>query len=183
MASRGEEAAPRPKRMKPPPFIPKSQAEAHRLHIESLMKNPDRPARIPEPRKERGPRDAPEFVRWVPGSSAGAGSGEFHVYRGLRAKENARQEHIHKSAEREEKEEEFQEQRRVHQEAAAAKTAKKRGKRQRKKDAKKMRVAESTAKDSIEESCLPAPRISSSESEESDKEDDAVEPSFVMGGR
>lgn len=170
--------------MKPPPVIPKSQAEAQRLHVESLMKNPEKPARIPDARKEKGPREAPEFVRWVPGSSAGAGSGEFHVYRGLRAKEYARQEYIEKVAAREEKDQEFNERRMAHQTEDAAKTAKRRAKRQRKKDAKRMRgeaVAGEKEKKKTASSTVPA--MASSGSEESEREDDAAEPSFVMGGR
>lgn len=55
---------------------------------------------IPEKPKERGVPSVPDFVRNVMGSSAGAGSGEFHVYRHLRRKEYARQKYLKESAER-----------------------------------------------------------------------------------
>lgn len=45
----------------------------------------------------------PDFVRNVMGSSAGAGSGEFHVYRHLRRKEYARQKFIQEKSEKVEK--------------------------------------------------------------------------------
>lgn len=55
---------------------------------------------IPEKQKERGIPAVPDFVRNVMGSSAGAGSGEFHVYRHLRRKEYARQKYMKENAEK-----------------------------------------------------------------------------------
>jgi len=53
---------------------------------------------LPERPKAKNTPSAPEFVRNVMGSSAGAGSGEFHVYRHLRRKEYARQKFIQEKA-------------------------------------------------------------------------------------
>jgi len=53
---------------------------------------------LPERPKAKNTPSVPEFVRNVMGSSAGAGSGEFHVYRHLRRKEYARQKFIQEKA-------------------------------------------------------------------------------------
>lgn len=55
---------------------------------------------IPEPPKSKSLTAPPDFVRNVMGSSAGAGSGEFHVYRHLRRKEYARQKFIQEKSEK-----------------------------------------------------------------------------------
>lgn len=97
------------------------------------MQNPDKPVVIPERRDDRKFPDAPEFVRNVMGSSAGAGSGEFHVYRHLRRKEYARQRYLNDQARREEAEKEFEERVEAKKRAAEEKTAKKRAKRLKRK--------------------------------------------------
>lgn len=84
--------------------------DVQRYRLEKLMENPDKPVVIP-PRQDskcKKQREAPDFVRNVMGSSAGAGSGEFHVYRHLRRKEFARQRMIEEEARREELDSEYQ---------------------------------------------------------------------------
>lgn len=70
-----------------------------------------------------------EFVRNVMGASAGAGSGEFDIYRGCRNRERLRQEFIKKQAEKEQAQKEFEEIRLKHMAEAEKRTAKKRAKR------------------------------------------------------
>jgi hypothetical protein len=60
----------------------------------------EKPAPVPERPKEKNVPHVPDFVRNVMGSSAGAGSGEFHVYRHLRRKEYARQKFIQEKGEK-----------------------------------------------------------------------------------
>jgi len=88
---------------------------------------------IPNRPKDKSLPTPPDFVRNVMGSSAGAGSGEFHVYRHLRRKEYARQKCITESAKLEEEEREFQRKIDDHKKEAELKTAKKRAKRLKKK--------------------------------------------------
>ncbi len=63
------------------------------------------------------------------GSSAGAGSEVFHVYRHLRRRENTRQQYISDQATKEDKDREFEEKADALKAAAELRTAKKRVKR------------------------------------------------------
>ncbi|XP_055594235.1 PRKR-interacting protein 1 homolog [Uranotaenia lowii] len=115
-------------------FVVRNAADIQRAKLEKLMKNPEKPIIIPE-----GPRDRdfsssiPSFVRNVMGSSAGAGSGEFHVYRHLRRKEYARQKQIQDKSRSELLDDEFQAKLEKNKQDADERTAKKRAKRQKKK--------------------------------------------------
>ncbi|KAJ3328628.1 hypothetical protein HDU76_009607 [Blyttiomyces sp. JEL0837] len=127
--------------------------QANKFQIEKLMQRVDKPINIPV-KKEREVKPPKDFVRNVQGSSAGAGSGEFHVYRALRRKEFARQKSLDHKAKLEEEKSEYEkhleELRRVEEE----KTAKRREKRRKRKggggkDTKKQKAegGESATKD------------------------------------
>ena len=113
--------------------VVKSNADVQRLKIEKLMKNPDKVAYIPERKKAWKPKAPPEFVRDVMGSSAGAGSGEFHVYRHIRRREYNRQAYLNKEEKRQKLDEEYTTKQTENKNVAEAATAKRRAKRQRKK--------------------------------------------------
>jgi len=76
----------------------------------------------------------------VQGSSAGAGSGEFHVYKASRRREYERLKLLDETAQKEADAAQFERKRREAEEQADAKTAKNRAKRQKKKDRLKGRA-------------------------------------------
>ncbi|XP_061602569.1 PRKR-interacting protein 1 homolog [Cololabis saira] len=169
--SRGKEAQPL--------IIPKTPAEEQRLKLERLMRNPEKVAPIPDRPREWAPRAPPEFVRDVMGSSAGAGSGEFHVYRHLRRKEYQRQDFLDRMADKDDRDVEYLKKLDQNQAEAEERTAKRRKKRDKLKQkrlmAKKAKLEEKNKKE--EESS----ESSDDEEQEEEAEDDAEVPSFIMG--
>uniref|UniRef100_A0A0K0F811 PRKR-interacting protein 1 (inferred by orthology to a human protein) n=1 Tax=Strongyloides venezuelensis TaxID=75913 RepID=A0A0K0F811_STRVS len=111
----------------------KNPYDAMRIRLNYLEKNIDKAIEIPVIPEEEKPREAPEFVRNVVGSSAAAGSAEFHIFRNNRRREYERLEYIDKQAKKEELDREYSLKRKTIEEEEAAKTAKKRAKRQKKK--------------------------------------------------
>lgn len=75
------------------------------------------------------PNPIPHFPYLAPGSSAGAGSEVFHVYRHLRRRENIRQQFIQENAVKDDQEMEFQERLAKNYIEAEERTSKKRAKR------------------------------------------------------
>lgn len=151
------------------------------------MRNPEKLAPIPDRPKEWNPRAPPEFVRDVMGSSAGAGSGEFHVYRHLRRREYQRQDFLDKMADKCDADVKYLdkvEQNKVDAEERTAKRRKKRDKlKQKKLMAKKAKLMAKNKKEDDEKSSESEKEEDEEdeEDEEEEREDDAEAPSFIMG--
>ncbi|KAL2750547.1 PRKR-interacting protein 1 isoform X1 [Vespula maculifrons] len=124
-------------------IVAKTAVDLQRLKLMKLMKNPDKPIVLPERPKPKNTPTVPEFVRNVMGSSAGAGSGEFHVYRHLRRKEYARQKFIQEKGHKElldaQYHEKLEQNKKLAEEATAKKRAKRLKRKQKMKGKKKMK--------------------------------------------
>ncbi|KAL9980984.1 hypothetical protein ACROYT_G009633 [Oculina patagonica] len=165
------------------PTVPRSATEIQKLKLEKLMKDPDKPVSIPAGPKQWKPSEAPEFIRFVMGSSAGAGSGEFHVYRATRRREYNRMAYIEKTAEQQELDESYRKKLEEHKSQAEEKTAKKRAKRQKKKQ-KKLGAKRKKEEGKKEEAGTDDQRqVSSSDNDDEEKSDEDEEPHFVVGGK
>ncbi|XP_013787288.1 PRKR-interacting protein 1 homolog isoform X1 [Limulus polyphemus] len=119
-----------------PVIIPKTATDLQKIKLQRLIQNFEKPVIIPERRKDKKVLEPPEFVRNVMGSSAGAGSGEFHVYRHLRRKEYTRQKFIEEKAGEEVLQEKYHQKVEENRRKAEERTAKKRAKRIKQKQKK-----------------------------------------------
>ncbi|ORX80925.1 DUF1168-domain-containing protein [Anaeromyces robustus] len=119
--------------------IARTAKEIQKAHIEHLMNRIDKPIVLPENKGVvlKPPKD---FIRNVQGSSAGAGSGEFHVYRALRRKELTRLKLMEEEIKHEQDQKEFDEKMNKLKEIEDKKTEKRRKKRQKQKESKKRKL-------------------------------------------
>ncbi|KAG7452759.1 uncharacterized protein BT62DRAFT_1070483 [Guyanagaster necrorhizus] len=118
--------------------------EKQRMQLDKLLKDPTKAAYVPPPPKEKTIRPAREMMKNVQGSSAGAGSGEFHVYKASRRREYERLKLLEETVQKETDEANFERRRREAEAVTAAKTAKNRAKRQKKKERSKTHGAPRT---------------------------------------
>ncbi|CAI2188716.1 369_t:CDS:2 [Funneliformis geosporum] len=120
--------------------------EIQRLQLEKLLRKVDKPVNIPEMVDKPKLKPPKDIVRNVQGSSAGAGSGEFHVYRAHRRREYTRLKIMEEETKKEEERQDFEEKVAVVKAQEEEKTAKKRAKRQKKKQIKKQNIKKAKTK-------------------------------------
>ncbi|KAK3989850.1 hypothetical protein QBC44DRAFT_326713 [Cladorrhinum sp. PSN332] len=108
--------------------------------ISQLMSNPTQQINIPTGSDAQAKRSLlpppPEIVTNVQGSSAGAGSGEFHVYKAARRREYERLRQMDEEVAKETEREKFEREKKEREERDAEKTRKNREKREKKLKAK-----------------------------------------------
>ncbi|KAG0345069.1 hypothetical protein BG004_003999 [Podila humilis] len=124
----GEHAIPEPKKHHFEPI------ELQKRQLDKLLEKIDKPVHIPERRTPKtSTREPKDYVKNVQGSSAGAGSGEFHVYRAGRRREYARLKNMDLESKAAREQREYEEKMAAKREADEEKTEKNRSKRQRRK--------------------------------------------------
>lgn len=115
--------------------------------IDALFANPDREVKLPTGPKTKTLAPPPEIVTNVQGSSAGAGSGEFHVYKASRRREYERLRMMDDEMRKEEADKVFQEKReemKKKDEEKTSKNKKKRDKAKARKEKAKGKLGEET---------------------------------------
>ncbi|KIW62516.1 hypothetical protein PV04_10683 [Phialophora macrospora] len=116
--------------------VPGAKAVSEQANeIEHLFLDPAREIKLPAPSSEtkKSIPAPPEIVANVQGSSAGAGSGEFHVYKASRRREYERLRLMDEEAKKEEEDKEWAEKERERKARDEEKTRKNREKRNKRK--------------------------------------------------
>lgn len=141
MSERGPSSIPTsadPRSKRPTKRRALSPTSAQASAVTHLFKNPDREIKIPSSSSgTRSLAPPPEIVANVQGSSAGAGSGEFHVYKASRRREYERLRLMDEEVRKEEAEREFERKREELRKKDEEKTSKNRRRRMKKKEAHK----------------------------------------------
>ncbi|KAG0197658.1 hypothetical protein BGX28_008850 [Mortierella sp. GBA30] len=123
-----DSAAPGPKKHH---FTP---LELQKKQLDKLLEKIDKPVHIPErPGQKRTVKEPKDYVKNIQGSSAGAGSGEFHVYRAGRRREYARLKNMELESKEQREKREHEERMQAKKAEDEEKTDKNRAKRQRRK--------------------------------------------------
>jgi hypothetical protein len=118
--------------------------------LTALFAKPDREIHIPKPSAPKALPPPPEIVANVQGSSAGAGSGEFHVYKAARRREYERIGLMEEEVKREAEEKAFREKVEEMNKRDAAKTERNRRNRRRTRKLKEGKAAASKDAEMIE---------------------------------
>lgn len=136
MSGEGPESIPTsadPKSHRPTKRRALTPSTSQSASIDALFARPDQEIRVPtgEPGTGRKSHLPPEIVTNVQGSSAGAGSGEFHVYKASRRREYERLKGMEDEVRKEKAQDEFEKGRAEREKRDEEKTRKNREKRER----------------------------------------------------
>lgn len=134
-------ADPRSKRPLKKARGPMTASSEQSSQIDALFANPDREIKLPAGATSKSLAPPPEIVTNVQGSSAGAGSGEFHVYKASRRREYDRLRQMDEEVKKEEADKDFE----ARKEEAKKKDEEKTSKNRKRRDKAKARKEKAKA--------------------------------------